>query len=353
VNGDCQRFEFFASGDSNARSASTRMLINVSSGCSSHTMTETSLAAARLKLDRLKQNLATVIQGKPQCLDILTIALLAGGSVLMEDVPGVGKTTLAKALARSVDISFHRIQFTPDLLPADILGSSIYNPSDGSFYFRKGPIFSHVLLADEINRASPRTQSALLEAMSESQATIDGECHQLPAPFLVLATQNSVEFHGTYPLPEAQLDRFLVLVDLGYPDLETEVSILYSQQEEHPLEHLQPVLGGDELLSLQREVHHVHVEPTVARYLTEIVHETRKDPRLKLGVSPRGSLMLFRAAQASAFSKGRGFVLPDDIQHLATYVLAHRVMLTAQAKYSGITKAQVISDILQRVRVPT
>jgi MoxR-like ATPase len=170
---------------------------------------------------------------------------------------------------------------------------------------------------------------------------------------LVLATQNPVEFHGTYPLPEAQLDRFLVMLDLGYPDLETEVSILYSQQEEHPLEHLDPVLGGDELLSLQREVHHIHVEPSVARYLTQIVHETRKDPRLKLGVSPRGSLMLFRAAQAAAFSKGRSFVLPDDIQDLATYVLAHRVTLTSQSKYNGTTKTQIIADIVQRVRVPT
>ena len=316
-------------------------------------MTDNALADAHSKLDRLKQNLATVIQGKPQCLDILTIALLAGGSVLMEDVPGVGKTTLAKALARSVDLTFHRIQFTPDLLPADILGSSIYNPNDGSFHFRKGPIFCHVLLADEINRASPRTQSALLEAMSESQATIEGERHVLPAPFIVLATQNPVEYHGTYPLPEAQLDRFLILLDLGYPDLDTEVSILFAQQEEHPLELLQPVLGGDELRALQREVRHVRVEPSVARYLVEIVNETRKEPRLKLGVSPRGSLMLFRAAQAAAFAKGRSYVIPDDIQECASYVLAHRVILTSQAKYGGITKPEIITDIVRRVRVPT
>ncbi len=316
-------------------------------------MTDNALADAHSKLDRLKQNLATVIQGKPQCLDILTIALLAGGSVLMEDVPGVGKTTLAKALARSVDLTFHRIQFTPDLLPADILGSSIYNPNDGSFHFRKGPIFCHVLLADEINRASPRTQSALLEAMSESQATIEGERHVLPAPFIVLATQNPVEYHGTDPLPEAQLDRFLILLDLGYPDLDTEVSILFAQQEEHPLELLQPVLGGDELRALQREVRHVRVEPSVARYLVEIVNETRKEPRLKLGVSPRGSLMLFRAAQAAAFAKGRSYVIPDDIQECASYVLAHRVILTSQAKYGGITKPEIITDIVRRVRVPT
>ena len=316
-------------------------------------MTDTVWADAHAKLDRLKQNLATVIEGKTHCIDILTIALLAGGSVLMEDVPGVGKTTLAKALARSIDLSFHRIQFTPDLLPADILGSSIYNPNDGTFSFRKGPIFCHVLLADEINRASPRTQSALLEAMSESQATIEGERHVLAEPFIVLATQNPVEFHGTYPLPEAQLDRFLVLLDLGYPDMETEVGILFAHQEVDPLDSLQPVLTGDELVAIQHEVRHVRVEPTVARYIVEIVNQTRHEPRLKLGVSPRGSLMLFRAAQAAAFAKGRNYVIPDDVQELAIYVLPHRVILTPQTKYGGVSKSNVIADILKKVPVPT
>lgn len=316
-------------------------------------MTDTVWADAHAKLDRLKRNLATVIEGKAHCIDILTIALLAGGSVLMEDVPGVGKTTLAKALARSIDLSFHRIQFTPDLLPADILGSSIYNPNDGTFSFRKGPIFCHVLLADEINRASPRTQSALLEAMSESQATIEGERHVLAEPFIVLATQNPVEFHGTYPLPEAQLDRFLVLLDLGYPDMDTEVGILFAHQEVDPLDSLQPVLTGDELVTIQHEVRHIRVEPTVARYIVEIVNQTRHEPRLKLGVSPRGSLMLFRAAQASAFAKGRNYVLPDDVQELARYVLPHRVILTPQTKYGGVSKNDVIADILKRVPVPT
>ncbi|MCX7420017.1 MAG: MoxR family ATPase [Planctomycetia bacterium] len=316
-------------------------------------MIDTVWADAHAKLDRLKRNLATVIEGKTHCIDILTIALLAGGSVLMEDVPGVGKTTLAKALARSIDLSFHRIQFTPDLLPADILGSSIYNPNDGSFSFRKGPIFCHVLLADEINRASPRTQSALLEAMSESQATIEGERHVLAEPFIVLATQNPVEFHGTYPLPEAQLDRFLVLLDLGYPDMETEVGILFAHQEVDPLDSLQPVLTGDELVAIQHEVRHVRVEPTVARYIVEIVNQTRHEPRLKLGVSPRGSLMLFRAAQAAAFAKGRNYVIPDDVQELAIYVLPHRVILTPQTKYGGVSKSNLIADILKRVPVPT
>ena len=307
----------------------------------------------RTAIARLKQNLATVIRGKPECLDILAIAVLAGGSVLLEDVPGVGKTTLAKALAQSLSLSFNRIQFTPDLLPADILGSSIYNPADGSFTFRRGPIFAHVLLADEINRASPRTQSALLEAMSEAQATIEGVRHPLPEPFLVLATENPIEFHGTYPLPEAQLDRFLVQLKLGYPDAETEVSILFAQQEAHPLGTIQPVLDADAVQDLQHAVRHVKVEPSVARYMVDIAQRTRQDPRLKLGVSPRGSLMLFRAAQAAAYSAGRDFVLPDDVQLLAGYVLPHRVMLTSQSRFGGSTKTDVIADLLQQVRVPT
>ena len=306
----------------------------------------------REPLRRLQENLGLVIRGKAECLEILTIALLAGGSVLMEDVPGVGKTTLAKALAKSVDLSFNRVQFTPDLLPADILGSSIYNPVDGQFNFRPGPIFSHVLLADEINRASPRTQSALLEAMSESQATIEGVRHVLPAPFLVLATENPVEFHGTYPLPEAQLDRFLVLINIGYPDAATELEILYAQQSDRPIDQLRSVLTREELLEMQRQVCDVKVAKNVGRYMVEIVERTRRDPRLRLGVSPRGTLMLFRAAQASAYLHGRDYVLPDDVQSLTGYVLPHRLMLTSQSKYSGATKAEIIADIVKQVAVP-
>lgn len=306
----------------------------------------------RPPLRRLQDNLGLVIRGKPECLEILTIALLANGSVLMEDVPGVGKTTLAKALAKSVDLSFNRIQFTPDLLPADILGSSIYNPVDGQFKFRPGPIFSHVLLADEINRASPRTQSALLEAMSESQATIEGVRHPLEAPFLVLATENPVEFHGTYPLPEAQLDRFLVLINLGYPDAATELEILYSQQSERPLELLRPVLTREELLEMQQQVCEVKVARNVGRYMVDIVGRTRNDPRLRLGVSPRGTLMLFRASQASAYLHGRDYVLPDDVQRLAGYVLPHRLMLTSQSKYGGATKTEIVADIIKQIAVP-
>ena len=304
------------------------------------------------RIAALKANLAQVLRGKPECIDVLTVAVLSGGSVLMEDVPGVGKTTFAKALARSLDLAFNRIQFTPDLLPSDILGSSIYNPVDGTFTFRPGPIFSHVLLADEINRASPRTQSALLEAMSENQATIEGVRHPLPDPFLVLATENPVDFHGTYPLPEAQLDRFLILLNLGYPDLETEVEILYAQQERHPLERLQPVLSREELLALQQAVRRVTVEQSVARYIVEIVRSTRNDSRLKLGVSPRGSLMLFRASQAAAFAAGRDYVLPDDVQMLTGYVLPHRIALTSQSKYGGTARNEIVAEIVKRVRVP-
>lgn len=305
------------------------------------------------RLNRLKSNLGIAIQGKAECIDVITIALVAGGSILIEDVPGVGKTTLAKALARSIDASFNRIQFTPDLLPADILGSSIYNPVNGSFTFREGPIFGNVLLADEINRASPRTQSALLEAMSEQQATIEGTRYPLPAPFFVIATENPVEFHGTYPLPEAQLDRFLLLINLGYPDTESERDILYAHMDHQPVDSLQPVLNRDEVLELQKAARGVRVEESISRYLLEIVKRTREDSRLKLGASPRGSLMLFRAAQAAALSLGRDYVLPDDVQSLAGYVLPHRLILTSKSKYGGTSRHDIVQEILQQVRVPT
>jgi MoxR-like ATPase len=309
--------------------------------------------SAAVKLNDLRENLGRVIRGKDDCIEILITAMLAGGSVLMDDVPGVGKTTLCKAMARSIDATFQRVQFTPDLLPSDILGASIYNPVDGTFRFREGPIFTNVLLADEINRASPRTQSALLEAMSESQTTIEGVCHTLPSPFFVLATQNPIDFHGTYPLPEAQLDRFLIHMNLGYPDAETEVDVLYSQAIEHPLATLQPVLSREDILGLQAAVRAVHVDRNIGRYIIELVKRTREDARLKLGVSPRGSLMMFRAAQAAAYLAQRDHVLPDDVQHMATNVLAHRLVLTSKSKYSSVTKEEVVREIVQTVKVPT
>ncbi len=305
------------------------------------------------KLQALRDNLALVIKGKESSLDLLIISLLANGSVLMEDVPGVGKTTLAKALAKSIDVSFNRVQFTPDLLPADILGASVYNPVEGTFNFRQGPVFCNVLLADEINRASPRTQSALLEAMSEAQATIEGTRHVLPAPFLVIATQNPVEFHGTYPLPEAQLDRFLMWLNLGYPDAPTEVTMLYALAEQHPLETLKPVLTSADVAAMQEAVTRVHVEETVSRYLVDIVQRTRTDDRLKLGVSPRGSLMLFRAAQGAAFLDNRDFVMPDDILLVAPHVLAHRLILTPKAKYGSVSKFDIVNEAVHAVKIPT
>ena len=316
-------------------------------------MSFTSQTQLHTSLQQLKDNLSRVIQGKDEALDILLIALLAKGSVLMEDVPGVGKTTLAKALAQSMTLKFQRVQFTPDLLPADILGSSIYNPVEGNFNFREGPVFCNILLADEINRASPRTQSALLESMSEQQATIEGVRYPLSEPFMVIATQNPVDFHGTYPLPEAQLDRFLLQLNLGYPTIETELDILYSQKNQHPIELIEPVLSMETLREIQRAVKEVQVERSVAHYLLQIVAETRSDPRLQLGVSPRGSLMLFRAAQARACYFQRNHVLPDDIQQLAEVVLSHRIILTSKSKYSNISKAHVIQDILTQLPVPT
>lgn len=300
----------------------------------------------------LKENLERVIYGKSGCIDVMVVALLAGGSVLIEDVPGVGKTTLAKALAKSIDAKYRRIQFTPDLLPADILGSSIYNPVSGDFRFDPGPIFCNILLADEINRASPRTQSALLEAMNETQATIEGKRHPLAKPFMVIATENPIEFHGTYPLPEAQLDRFLVRLAIGYPSAEVEVDILKSHAHSEPLDEIEPVLHLDQVRRIQKEVTEVHVEESILEYIVEIVHATRSDNRLQLGISTRGTLMLSQAARARAYALNRDFVLPDDVAWVIPHVLPHRILLTPKMHHSGTTAQQIIAEIAGRIKVP-
>jgi MoxR-like ATPase len=295
--------------------------------------------------------LCRVILGKPEVIDDLLTALLAGCHILMEDVPGVGKTTLAKALAKSISSTFTRVQFTPDLLPTDILGSSIYNPRDGSFTFKKGPIFTNILLADEINRASPRTQSSLLEAMSEGQASIEGETRPLPAPFVVIATQNPIEFHGTYPLPEAQLDRFGMKLALGYPAKAQEVEILYSQFHHHPIEDVKPVVEAREVVALQERVRQTRLERSLGDYVAELAGATRRHPSVKTGCSPRGTLALFRVSQARAFLHGRDFVIPEDVKAIAVPVLAHRLALDTKAKYSGVQKEDVVRETLETVPV--
>ena len=315
-------------------------------------MDKHTLEAQHCGIAALKENIGRVIQGKDDAIDLLLIALFSGGSVLMEDVPGVGKTTLAKTLAKSIDAAFSRIQFTPDLLPADIVGASIYNPQTGSFLFREGPVFCNVLLADEINRASPRTQSALLEAMGEGQATVEGRYYALPTPFLVIATQNPIDFHGTYPLPEAQLDRFLLLLNLGYPEADKEMDILFSLAEQHPVDHVKAVMTKDEVYAIQQTVRRVHVEKRIARYMVDLARATRTDARLKLGVSPRGSLMLFRASQGAAYLSGRDYVLPDDAQRIAPEVLSHRLLLTSKAKYGGTRKRDIVQEIIAQTKVP-
>ena len=300
-------------------------------------------------LPELKTQLGQVILGKGEALDHVLVALLSGHHLLLEDVPGVGKTTLAKTLARSFDGDFRRVQFTPDLLPTDILGSAVYNPRDGSFPFQKGPVFTHVLLADEINRASPRTQSALLEAMSEGQVSAEGETRPLPAPFLVIATQNPVEYHGTYPLPEAQLDRFGLRVSLGYPGAEEEVDVIFSQVDGHPVDRIEPLLGAADVLALQAEVRRVRVERRLGRYVVALADATRRHPSIGLGCSPRGTLTLVHAAQARAFLQGRDFVVPEDVKAEAVPVLAHRLGLETKARYSGVSKEETVREVLGSV----
>jgi MoxR-like ATPase len=301
----------------------------------------------------LRAGLSQVLRGKGSVIDLALIGVFAGGHVLLEDVPGVGKTTLAKALAKVFGVRFTRVQFTPDLLPGDITGSLVLNPENGTFSFHRGPIFTNILLADEINRASPRTQAALLEAMNESQVTVEGETHPLEAPFFVVATQNPADYQGTYPLPEAQLDRFLVRISIGYPSPEDELAMLFAHQTKDPLDELAALCTQQSLVAIQELVRKVEVKPLVGRYLLAIVEATRSDPELSLGVSPRGSLSLFRAAQAHAFLRERDYVSPEDVKAIAVATLSHRVGLRDAVRYTGSDGADVVTRIVSTVRVPT
>lgn len=302
--------------------------------------------------DLIKGNVAEVIVGKDEVIELCLVALLCEGHVLLEDVPGIGKTTLAKALARSIGCSFRRIQFTPDLLPSDVTGILYFNQKTQEFEFRQGPIMAQVVLADEINRATPRTQSALLEAMQERQVTVDVDTMPLPRPFVVLATQNPIELEGTFPLPEAQVDRFLMKVALGYPSEPDENAILLRYEREDPLDKLEPVVRAEDLLAMQRQVKEVLVEESVRDYIVKVVRATRAHPAVELGVSPRGTLALYRTAQALAALRDRQFVIPDDVKYLAPPVLTHRIIISPQTRLRGRRPEEVMAEIVETVPVP-
>ena len=316
-----------------------------------HALTTPEEVAAAL--ERLRNNMAGVLFGKPELIRLAMIAVLAEGHILIEDVPGVGKTLLAKALARSLGCSFHRIQFTPDLLPSDLIGTSVFQQNIGTFVFQPGPLFAQVVLADEINRATPRTQSALLEAMSDHQISVDGQTHPLGAPFLVLATQNPFEFEGTYPLPESQLDRFLMRLQIGYPDRKAEREILVSHREGEPVDHLGPVLVAEQVVGLQEAARRIRVDDSLADYVLDIIAATRTHSDIALGASPRAALALYRASQASALIDGRQYIVPDDVKGLAIPVLSHR-MLTHGMRQGGreLPAGEIITAIIAKISVP-
>jgi MoxR-like ATPase len=313
-------------------------------------------AEAAERVARLQSAVGRVIKGKPEAVRLSVVALLAGGHLLVEDVPGVGKTTLAQALARAVHCSFQRIQFTSDLLPSDVIGLSVYDEQARAFEFRPGPIFANVVLADEINRTTPKTQSALLEAMAEGHVTVEGTTYRLPQPFIVLATQNPVEHHGTYPLPESQVDRFMLRVRIGYPSFEVEKEILRDRERGDPLEALRPVLSAAEIAELQQAVHHVSVDDALVDYLMRVVEATRASETLDLGVSPRGTLALFRAAQALALTDGRDYCLPDDIKRLILPAFAHRLVVSSRFSSSLRRRSEeaeeVLREIMKTISVP-
>lgn len=300
----------------------------------------------------LRRNIAQVIKGKDDAIDLVLLCLIAGGHLLVEDVPGVGKTTLAKAVATSIDAEFGRIQFTPDLLPTDVVGVNVWNRAANSFEFRRGPVFANIVLADEINRASPKTQSALLEAMAEAQVTVDGTTHELAPPFLVIATQNPIEHEGTYALPESQLDRFLMRISMGYPARHAELEILEMLGDDKRLDELRPVVTADQVTGMVVAARAVHVAPPLRGYLVDLAEASRRHPATTVGMSPRATLALQRVARARAATRGRAYVVPDDIKALAQPVLAHRIRLTPGAQVSGTMTTDVVTDLLDRVPVP-
>jgi MoxR-like ATPase len=302
-------------------------------------------------LNKIVSNIEKVIIGKKNAIELILISLICDGHALIEDVPGVGKTTLVSSLSKSIDASFRRIQFTPDILPSDITGFSMYNQKEGTFDFHPGSIMSNIILADEINRTSPKTQASLLEVMEEKQVTVDGKTYFVPRPFMVLATQNPIEYLGTYPLPEAQLDRFFMKVSIGYPSKEEESSILSRFQTANPVEELMAVASGKDIISIQDTVKQVFVDKTINNYIVEIFTKTRYHSDINLGASPRASLSLFRAAQAWAFYNGRSFVIPEDVKYMAIPVLSHRIVLKQEARLKKISAEEIISAILQTIKI--